>query len=204
MANPKFMTNPRLQSMPQTQHEWTRFMQELANYISSEDETAIRDAAMLRQDPALLSRLLRQKSPHGTMYRNVAAATTVTTAGEYYKAAGTTTAGALHKFSMPSDGRLQYDGVETIHAHIAVTISFTTSGINDVIGYKLYKTGSALNDTVIRALIGTGSDIQSTAIHGDAMMNTGDYLEVYCTNESVNSTTVTLNEMYFFVLGMLE
>ena len=49
---------------------------------------------------------------------------------------------------------------------------------------------------------GTGTDIVSTAIHYDTMMSTNDYLEVWVRNET-SATTVTLNHMYLFALGMI-
>lgn len=146
--------------------------------------------------------LVSVSPPHGTMYRNVAAATTIVTPGTYVKAAGTTTAGALNGFDMPADNRLRYTGAATKHFHLVVSASFTMAGSNDVIGLKMAKNGVPMDESVQRRKVGTGTDIGSTAIHADAVLATNDYIELWVTNET-DSVAVTVDELYVFVMGML-
>lgn len=144
---------------------------------------------------------------HGTMYVSSSAATTVSVSSTYYKVAGTTTATNLHNFSMPANNRLQYDGTPDIHVHVAVTISCTTASNSQVTGWRVAKNGDAtITDAVAsttRHKTGTGTDVVSTAVHFDSMMSNGDYLELWVTNET-SATTVTADNAYFFVLGMMD
>jgi hypothetical protein len=146
--------------------------------------------------------LVSVSPPHGTMYRNVAAATTTVTPGTYLKAAGTTTAGNLNAFDMPANNRLRYTGAAQKHFHIAVSVSFTCGANNKTVGLKIAKDGVVMDDSVARRRVGTGTDIGSTALHADTTLTTNQYLELWLTNET-NTATVTIDEMYFFVMGML-
>jgi hypothetical protein len=139
--------------------------------------------------------------PYGSFSTNVAAATTLTQ-DVYSKMAGTTTAGDMNQFDMPVDGRLRYTGVPNRHMHIAVTTSFTCANNNKVIGLKIAKNGTVLDDTIARRKVSTGADIGSTALHGDVMLSTNDYLELFLTNET-DSTNATIENVYFFAVGML-
>ena len=141
--------------------------------------------------------------PHGSFNRLVAAATTITTPGTYVKAAGTTVAGAdLHHFDMPLDGRLRYIGAPNIHAHVAVSLSMTTAGVNNVVGMKMAKNGTVVDSSVVRRRVSTGTDIGAAALHGDVVLATNDYLELFVTNET-DTDSVTIDELYFFAMGML-
>jgi hypothetical protein len=146
--------------------------------------------------------LVSASPPHGTMYRNVASATTISVIGTYYKMAGTTTAGNLKDFDMPVDGRLRYTGAAAKHCHIVISVSFTVAGNNDVVGLKCAKNGTVMDESVQRRFVGTGTDIGSTAVHADAMLSTNDYLELWVANETATEN-ITVDELYFFVMGML-
>lgn len=146
--------------------------------------------------------LVSTAPPYGSMSRLVAAATTVITPGTYYKAAGTTVAVNLNDFDMPLDNRLRYTGLASKHFHIVVSASFTVGGTNDVVGLKIAKNGVVIDNTVQRRKVTTGTDIGSTAVHGDVVLATNDYLELWLTNETA-SDTVTVDELYFFANGML-
>lgn len=140
--------------------------------------------------------------PYGTMSRLVASATTINTPGTYEKAAGTTTFNRGVNFDMPVDGRLRYIGSTQVHLHIAISVAMTAAGNNKTIGLKVAKNGVVMDESVTRRFVGTGADIGSTALHADAMMVQNDYLELYVTNET-DTVSVTIQELYFFALGML-
>lgn len=143
---------------------------------------------------------------YAAMYITSAAATTISVAGTYYKAAGTTTATNLHAdFTMPASNRLQYNGAANIHAHVAVTADFT-GGNAKVIGARVAIGGDATGTDAVASTTRhktntAGTDILSTALHFDTMMSTGNYLELWITNET-DTTAVTIENMYFFIVTM--
>ena len=139
----------------------------------------------------------------GGCYVSTPVATTVTTAGTYYLGAGITTSTALHRFLHNTAGRLTYTGTPTIHAHIAASISFVTSGTSDRIGVGIAINGAVQTGSINRQLVGTGADVASTALHWDVMMSTNDYIEMWVTNEDASGQTVTLQNGYMFALGMM-
>lgn len=142
--------------------------------------------------------------PFGHAYISASAATTISVAGTYYKAAGTTTLSAT--VEEVSDGsvnnRLVYTGTPDRHFHIVATVSMTAASNNQIIGLKLAKNGTVLDESVTRRAVSTGADVGSTAIHADAMMSTNDYIELFVTNET-STASVTVTNMYLFMMGML-
>lgn len=145
-----------------------------------------------------------QRVPHGRLSLDVAANTAIAIAGTYYKAAGTT-ALAAHYTDFDdgggADNRLRYTGVDDIHAHIAVSTSMTADSNNQIIGLQLAKNGVAQANTRARHKHATGTDIGSTALHGDFLMSTNDYIELFVTNET-STDPVQIEDLYVFALGM--
>ncbi len=143
---------------------------------------------------------------HGALSINVPAATTISIAGTYYKAAGTTTIDAdANAFDDDSstDNRLRYIGTPDRHVEIVTTISMTCSGSNQILGFKLAKNGTVIDDSVSRRKVGTGSDIGGITLVAHTDMSTNDYLEVFCTNET-STATVTVEEIHFKTLGLVK
>lgn len=146
----------------------------------------------------------------GAIYVSTPADTTPDNTSDYKKCEGVTSLNnsesVVMGFDMPANNRLRYTGTAPIHAHIAVTISMTTGSNNQVTSFRLYKyddsgaSGATLVHTTTQHKVGTGSDVGSTALHGDCVLNTNDYLEVWVRNET-SVATVTLQEMYMFALG---
>lgn len=144
--------------------------------------------------------------PYGSMYISSSSATAIGGSGTYTKAAGTTTSTNLKEFDMPASNRLRYTGTPDVHVHVAVSVSMTTASNNVVVGLRVGVNGSAAGtdavaSTVIRK-VGTGSDIGSTAVHFDTMLSTNDYIELFVSNNT-SATNITIDNMYFFALGML-
>jgi len=142
---------------------------------------------------------------HASMHLTTAAATTITVAGTYYKASGTTTALNLDPdFTMPASNRLQYNGAATVHVHVAVTLA-TTGGNSKVLAARVAYNGDATGADAVGSQstqkTGTGADVVSTALHFDSMMSAGDYLELWVTNET-DTTAMTVEDMYFFIMTM--
>jgi hypothetical protein len=144
--------------------------------------------------------------PFGSMYISTAADTSISQTSTYTKVAGTTTLTNADGFDMPANNRLRYTGAPDVHVHVAVTISMTTTGSNQVIFFRVGKNGSAvITDAVASTVarkVGTGADIGSTALHFDTMMSNGDYIELFVANDT-SATNAQVDYMYFFALGML-
>lgn len=148
---------------------------------------------------------------YGSMYISSSAATTISVAGTYVKAAGTTTDVNLHRFdgkvALGVNNRLKYTGTPNIHVHGAA--SFTTtmaSGTNKVMGFAAYHyddsaaSGSTLTHSVVQANH-VSTTPQSSAIHFDVMLSTNDYIEFWVTN-TTDTTSPTVTHMYLFMMGM--
>lgn len=138
----------------------------------------------------------------GSLYVSTAAETTVSVAGTYVKAAGTTTSVNLHRVTMPANNRLTYTGTPDIHAHIACSLSMTSINNNVTVGVGLAKNGTVLEHSKLNRRVGTGTDVGSTALHADAMMSTNDYLEIFISNET-NTGNLQIEYGYLFFLGMM-
>jgi len=139
---------------------------------------------------------------YGSMYISAATSTTVATSGTYVKALGTTTSVNLNRVTMPANNRLTYTGTPDVHAHIALSVSFSTSGTNQTLGLAVAKNGSILTHSEIRNKSGAAGDLLSTALHADAMLSTNDYLEIFVTNHS-GTTSLKVDYGYLFFMGML-
>ncbi len=148
--------------------------------------------------------LLSSAPAHGTISILSAAPTTIATPGTYVKMAGTTVLSAdATGFDMSEDGRLRFIGVSPRHLHIAVTVAMSSSGPNNIIGLKVAKNGVLLDNSITRRFLATGNDVGSTALHADIPAAANDYLEIFVTNET-NTDTVTIEELYFYSMGMLK
>lgn len=143
--------------------------------------------------------LVSMKQPFGNYYRNSASATTISVAGTYYKAAGTSTAGRLYLFTH-TDNRLTYTGALDTEVIIHGHLSMTTAGTADILGIKLAKNGTVIDNTVVRRKVGTGTDIGAAGITGITTLSTGDYIEIWVTNEDATAS-VTLDEYNLTVQG---
>ena len=141
--------------------------------------------------------------PYGSWYSTSSSGTVISGAGTYYK--GVVTASAVNSssdVSTDSGGRLTYNGVADRHFHIAVSVSMTSSSNNQIVGLQIANTGTTLAHSTVRRKISTGADVGSTAIHADTMLSTGDYIELWATNET-SASNVQLVNVYFFAMGML-
>lgn len=151
--------------------------------------------------------LFSASPPHATMYITSPAATTVSQTSTYVKVAGTTASTYLKEFDMPANNRLRYIGTPVIHVHCAITVDVTTASNNQLASFRIAKNGVATGDDAVASTVdhktGASTDVISTALHYDTMMSYGDYLELFCANETTASN-MTIPHMYFFVLGMLS
>lgn len=141
--------------------------------------------------------------PFGSLSMTTPAATTVSVAGTYVKAAGTTTISST--VEEVSDGsvnnRLIYTGTPDRHFMIEASVSMTTASNSQIVGMKIAKNGTVLDDTIVRRKVGTGSDLGAAGVQGDVQLSTNDFIELWITNES-SASTVTIETLNLFIAGI--
>lgn len=143
------------------------------------------------------------RAPHGRVHMSTPAATTIGTPGTFVKVAGTFALDSHFHLTTPdTTGRVTYNGTSPRHCHVVCSLSMTCAGNNQDIAIRLAVNGNTDPATQARRKIGTGTDIGSTAIHGDALLNANDYIEVYVTNLT-STASITVQDCYLFVIGML-
>lgn len=144
--------------------------------------------------------------PHGssTMEGN-AVATTLTVASTWYKVAGVTTP-ASHVTKVDAaavSNRLLYEGSATQHFHIVSNASFTCSSNNQIIEFVWRVNGATNLPAKIARKVSTGADVGAMSLHADASLATNDYAELFVRNITSAGTTVTVQDYYALILGML-
>lgn len=153
--------------------------------------------------PGDMRDLIVSLSPaYGAYFFTATAATTISVAGTYVKAEGTTVLTNARDFTMPSNNRLVYTGAPDRHIHLVISVSFTTAGSNDDISIAGARNGAVINHTKMTRFLATGSDHGSTASHGDITLSTNDFIELFVTNEDAMEN-VTVQQGYIFVMGMI-
>lgn len=108
----------------------------------------------------------------------------------------------VNEFSTNGSGRLTYNGKTTRTFHIACTISATSSSSTDRYIFGVGQNGTVLTASKVIQKMGGSTDTQSTAMHVVAVLAEGDYLELMSGNLTTAGTTITINSLCLFVLGM--
>lgn len=129
----------------------------------------------------------------GQMYmNNNATATTIASAGTYYKVAGTTTAGSnIERFTHTS-GRLTYNGVSA-KFDISATFSFTGTN-NKVLRFRIAKNGTAIASTQMSRTINASGAYANMVIQDVVSLVATDYIEIFCTN-STDTNSITVSDL---------
>jgi hypothetical protein len=146
---------------------------------------------------------------HRTSYYVSSSSTTsISNAGTYYKAAGTTTVERNSGAWTHSDNRMTYAGTVPIMAEVIASFSTTCSLGNQTLGARMVKNGesTALGAvaSTARRVISSGSDIGMGSLLGLFPMTTGDYIEIWVANETTGSGTVTLDNAHVIVKGTIS
>jgi len=132
-------------------------------------------------------------NPHGEYYISTAAATVIG-AGEtdtYEKMAGTTTAGDLRSFTMPSNNRLTYTGACTRLFKFQAVLSTGSSASNTLYHSAFAKNGTVIETKEIERAISSGAvDQGASALLAIIEMDKDDYVEVWVKSDKAASLTV--------------
>jgi hypothetical protein len=124
---------------------------------------------------------------YGSLYWSVPASTTLAAATPA-KFAGTTVAGALSNFTMPSNNRLKYTGTSTVVVRVDLNLSVKKgAGSSSVLQIPLYKNGAVVANKLITL---TGTDYQDVGLTWFVPMSTNDYIESWGQTDTGDDVTV--------------
>jgi len=142
--------------------------------------------------------------PYGGGYmEGNATATTINTIDVFEDVAGTITANSsLRDITCSAGGVLTYTGAPVRHFHVVTNLSMTAASNNQVIKFAWYKNGTTKLPAELHRKVGTGTDVGAASIHTDAMLSTGDTLQLKVAN-GTSTANVSIEYLYAFIMGML-
>lgn len=150
------------------------------------------------------------QTAYGDMYVSSALATTLGTTGTAVKAGGTTTAGILQDFSMPTDNRLRYDGAATRAVHAVATATILSTAVSqDITAYIYHYDNSSTSGAVVaksaaaHSLSTVASEPHAITVQAQVEMDTNDYLEFWLANDT-SSQNVTAQNMNLVARGVVN
>ena len=149
------------------------------------------------------------KNAMGAIYVTTAQATTCTDNGTYYEDnsvyALNNSESRVHQFSLGADSRLTYTGKVPIHAHVACSVSTTSSNSTNDVTMRLarYDSSGTILDSMTHSEViqNMKTTEESAATHGDFVMEENDYI-ILEINHGTNGATVTTQTGYLFALGI--
>lgn len=131
------------------------------------------------------------------------AATTISVAGTYYKAAGTTASvGASSDVTVATSNRITYTAAPTLYVIAFATASFTCASGSQVLGLSIAKSGSDITTAHIGAKIGTGTDEIAMSTFALMELAQNAYVEMFLTNET-STGAVTVAHGKLLLLSIL-
>jgi hypothetical protein len=136
------------------------------------------------------------QSAYGECYISSITATTITTAGNFYKIAGSTTADTLSNFTQPTNNRLTYTGTATRKFLVNAALSFHGTTGNDY-KFAFHKNGSSILSASIISTTATGAgNLAHVSCQCIVELATNEYIEVFVTNvDATNPATVDFMNM---------
>ena len=150
--------------------------------------------------------LVTWRQCHGQLYVPAAAraAVTISDTTNFFEAttpAWTLSTGAHLFDESAGNGRLTYTGTAAVDVHVALSVSFTSVGSNQVVRLRIGKNATPDPASEAHRKIGAGTDVGSTAIHLITSMSTGDYVSLWVRNVD-NASDVTIEVANIQVVSM--
>lgn len=147
----------------------------------------------------------------GSFYLSVAAATTITVANTFVKAAGTTVTRALK--DLDDDGgtsnRLRYTGTPTRSFLILGSFSASfAAGTNQNMGLQLYHydasaaSGSLIGGSQINRFV-AATDIAAMSVNAMVDLDTNDYIELHVANKT-GTNNLQIDAGSLSMIGMID
>lgn len=140
--------------------------------------------------------------PYGRAYfENNVTETVINVIDTFETVSGTYLNGDGEEVATSSSGVMTYTGTPDRHFHIVSNFDMTAASNNQTVSFCWFKNGNIALPVAINQRVGTGADVRTMSVHADAMMVTGDTLELRVTNRT-STANVTISNAYLFVMGM--
>ena len=140
------------------------------------------------------------QSAYGECYISSISETTIVTAGQYVKVAGTTTAGTLSNFTHSSN-RLTYTGTATRKFFVSVSVSFHGTNGSDF-AFAIGKNNNTITASIVEQTGEGASDLSSVSVQCIVELANSNYIEVFITN--INATnSPTVDHMNVVAIGLI-
>lgn len=147
------------------------------------------------------------KREQAEIYVSSAAATTISGAGTYVKAAGTTTLkanGNLWDDSSGTSNRLRYTGTPDRTALIICTGSIQVASTPNTLGVAIHKNGSAITGSALNFEADVAAkDYPFAIFHTEYGTATNDYFELFAANIDATDN-VTVSFMNMMALSLVQ
>lgn len=148
---------------------------------------------------------ISMKREQGEIYVSSASATTISGAGTYVKAAGTTTLKANNNLWDDASGtsnRLRYTGTPNRTSLVIATGSLQVASTANTMGVKLYKNGSAITGNELNFEVDNAAkDYPFIIWNTEYDTATNDYFELFVANiDATDNITVSFMNMMAFSL----
>lgn len=152
---------------------------------------------------AFNSSLLNYNSSKAKLSITVPVATIIGVAGTYVKVAGTTVAGLLTNFTMPTNNRLTCTNTTPNKFYkLDVSASFTTTANNQTIAIQLAKNGVLISATIIESRADNTSTPLGMSTSDLVQLSNTDYIEVFVTNIT-NANNITASRMTINIIEIV-
>lgn len=119
--------------------------------------------------------------------------TTISSAANFFKIAGTTTTDLANQFDSPSSNRLRYIGSPAIVADVMAIVNAShDQASTSLITIAIYKNGSRVTRSNEASSIGVGQ-YQSIKTQFLVTMSTNDYIEIFVAGPTLNEVVTVAN-----------
>jgi len=134
-----------------------------------------------------------------------ATATTIASAGTYYKIAGTTALSGnelLFDNNSTNTGRLRYIGAPNRIVLFSASCSLSAASNNQVLSLKGWhyddsaSSGSLVDASLVSRKVTASGELGAVVVQGSALMSVNDYIEIHVTNET-STANVTVQDFNF-------
>lgn len=129
-------------------------------------------------------------SAYGQLTISSAIATSISVAGTYQKAAGTTVLGNANECDMPVTGRLRHTGTVAKPFYVTGAVSVTVSG-DAKVTLALAKGGVVDTTTAIEQELTAAGGAEAFSLSDIVSLDENEYVEVWCTADDTINVTLT-------------